>query len=753
MAHYNTAQMKNLNQLKEQLRNLLVKDGILTAIHSLKEQLPSQSPLLNQLTLIEKADIDLRQNVVKGIIGYTEIAQERAKNNNRFLALVEGLKAADFDRKIRRSSFGIQEKIKKGGILYHIPTQMALNERATCKVRIAFDRETILESLNLDKDTGLKENVKISRKMEVTLMDSTEAVFEIKAMNTKEQFVEIDDFTEWSFYVTPLKAGKHLLVFRVTIMVQMENGEWRRREKTLEESVVIVSEPLQDIAIEKFKRIQNEIIVSHSPLMAQQPAYRLPQNLRASAVALLSIILSSIATYAAIPTQAEFWAANIQGAPDAFENYIQQFYEERTPRFEAALFAVAKIKKNDPTALQRYEAEYGEEGKFAEAIEQIKIDRRDSLVAKSIRKGDKLPLQSLRQIYSDIKMDPCHIVNQRLVDLGTTLSLPTPNPVIELQEIEKPKTEEQLPKSKQDDKTIKLVDKDHDGVPNTNNNCPNEKGTIENNGCLTQLPLTTSHIPPTIFVPAGTFTMGCLSEERDGNCSDDEKPARSDVKVDAFYIGKYEVTNEEFAAFLNAKGNQEEEGSEWVDLEGEFGDVKCRIQKDGDRFVVEEGFEKHPMIYVSWYGARAYCQWLSQQTGQNYRLPSEAEWEYAARGAEQGAKDKFLYSGSNTIDEVAWYDGNSGNQTHEVGKQQPNQLGLYDMSGNVREWCADPWHDNYANAPQDAKVWDEGGNNLYRVLRGGSWNYDPWNCRVASRFNSNPDFRFINNGFRVARDH
>ena len=186
MAHYNTAQMKNLNQLKEQLRNLLVKDGILTAIHSLKEQLPSQSPLLNQLTLIEKADIDLRQNVVKGIIGYTEIAQERAKNNNRFLALVEGLKAADFDRKIRRSSFGIQEKIKKGGILYHIPTQMALNERATCKVRIAFDRETILESLNLDKDTGLKENVKISRKMEVTLMDSTEAVFEIKAMNTKD---------------------------------------------------------------------------------------------------------------------------------------------------------------------------------------------------------------------------------------------------------------------------------------------------------------------------------------------------------------------------------------------------------------------------------------------------------------------------------------------------------------------------------------------------------------------------------------
>jgi formylglycine-generating enzyme required for sulfatase activity len=246
--------------------------------------------------------------------------------------------------------------------------------------------------------------------------------------------------------------------------------------------------------------------------------------------------------------------------------------------------------------------------------------------------------------------------------------------------------------------------------------------------------------------------MGCLSEERDGDCVDNEKPARTDLKVNAFYMGKYEVTNEEFAAFLNAEGNQEERGSEWVNLEGKYNNVKCRIQKDGDRFVVEEGFEKHPMIYVSWYGARAYCKWLSQQTGQNYRLPSEAEWEYAARGAEQGAKDKFLYSGSSTIDKVAWYRDNSGNQTHEVGKQQPNQLGLYDMSGNVWEWCADPWHSNYDNAPKDARVWEEGGNNSYWVLRGGSWVNNSWSCRVATRFNNDPGNRYFNFGFRVARD-
>ena len=187
-------------------------------------------------------------------------------------------------------------------------------------------------------------------------------------------------------------------------------------------------------------------------------------------------------------------------------------------------------------------------------------------------------------------------------------------------------------------------------------------------------------------------------------------------------------------------------------MEGKFKGGKCRIQKNGNRFIVEEGFEKHPMIYVNWYGARAYCQWLSQQTSQNYRLPSEAEWEYAARGAEQGTKDNFLFSGSNDISKVAWYYDNSGNQTHEVGKQQPNQLGLYDMSGNVWEWCADHWHDTYDNAPIDAKVWDEGGDNTSRVLRGGAWYYSPRYCRVSDRSSFNSAMRFSNSGFRVARN-
>ncbi|MCI5082648.1 MAG: SUMF1/EgtB/PvdO family nonheme iron enzyme [Saprospiraceae bacterium] len=254
-------------------------------------------------------------------------------------------------------------------------------------------------------------------------------------------------------------------------------------------------------------------------------------------------------------------------------------------------------------------------------------------------------------------------------------------------------------------------------------------------------------IPPTVLVPGGTFIMGCLSKERDGVCDEDEKPSR-EVTVSTFYIGQYEVTNEEFAAFLNEEGNQEEGGTTWVDLSGS----RCRIKKEGDQFVVEQGYEKHPMVQVSWYGARAYCAWLSKKTGESYRLPSEAHWEYAARGGAQGAKDNFLYSGSDDLEQVAWFNANSENRLHSVGQKQPNQLGIYDMSGNVWEWCADPWHGNYIEAPEDGRVWEQGGIADRYVVRGGSWGSSSYDCRVSNRYRDDHYFRYNYIGFRVSRN-
>ena len=256
-----------------------------------------------------------------------------------------------------------------------------------------------------------------------------------------------------------------------------------------------------------------------------------------------------------------------------------------------------------------------------------------------------------------------------------------------------------------------------------------------------QTPNSELQTPAFVPIPGGTFTMGCESEERDGDCGDDEKPSH-EVTVSGFAMSIYEITNEQYAAFLNAEGNQEEGGRTWY--QPDLG----RIEQQGTRFVVTAGYEDHPVVAVSWYGARAYARWLSAQTGDTYRLPTEAEWEYAARGGEKGAQENFRYAGSNDIDAVAWYDGNSDGRTHPVGQKQPNQLGLYDMSGNVWEWVAD-WFGEYpANAQTDPTGPAAG---IYRILRGGSWNDVPRFSRTAYRDSASSIYSNLSVGFRLAR--
>ncbi len=254
--------------------------------------------------------------------------------------------------------------------------------------------------------------------------------------------------------------------------------------------------------------------------------------------------------------------------------------------------------------------------------------------------------------------------------------------------------------------------------------------------------------PDMVLVSGGAFTMGCKGG-RDSTCFNDEKPAHR-VTLRDFYIGRYEVTNAEYCRFLNEKGNQSEGGADWINLEGSFNDEKCRISKNGNLFTVDTGYENHPVIYVSWFGAAAYCAWLSQQTGRNYRLPTEAEWEFAARGG-NGTR-QHLYAGSDTIDVVAWHHGNSEGQTHAVGTQKANELDLFDCSGNVWEWCADDWHNEYKGAPTNENAWiehpDRGAN---RVIRGGGWNFEPKRCRAAVRYYAGPQSRSSDVGFRIAR--
>lgn len=270
-------------------------------------------------------------------------------------------------------------------------------------------------------------------------------------------------------------------------------------------------------------------------------------------------------------------------------------------------------------------------------------------------------------------------------------------------------------------------------------------------------PIDCSFCPEMVFIKGGSFDMG-------SNKYDDEKPIHR-VTINDFYMGKYEVTNEEFVAFLNEKGNQTEGGVEWVNLSGSYGGEKCRIQKEGQRFIVEKGYEKHPIFYVSWYGARAYTKWLSEKTGKNYRLPSEAEWEYAAGGGSSGRTEwagtsdvEVLGKYANFCDKKcneSWKDSNQDDgyaYASPVGSFRQNSIGLFDMSGNVWEWCEDGYYENYNEAPSNGKAWyaDEK-DEKRRVCRGGSWNYYSADCRVAHRLGDSPNFRYYILGFRVAQ--
>ena len=250
---------------------------------------------------------------------------------------------------------------------------------------------------------------------------------------------------------------------------------------------------------------------------------------------------------------------------------------------------------------------------------------------------------------------------------------------------------------------------------------------------------TQAYEPEMIFVEGGTFVMGSSIG------ASNEKPEH-EVTLNGFSIGKYELTVGEYKAFVESSGYKTE--AELGD--GSFGwDGKSwnRVKSANWRYTVD-GFslaeKNHPVIHVSWNDAVAYCKWLSTQTGKKYRLPTEAEWEFAAREGKK--RNKYTYSGSNNLGEVGWYTENSGSNIHVVGQKQANELGIYDMSGNVWEWCAD-WYSDYPIYEIRNPKGAESGS--YRVLRGGSWHSIASYCRVARRDFDTPDYRTDYSGFRV----
>ncbi len=209
-----------------------------------------------------------------------------------------------------------------------------------------------------------------------------------------------------------------------------------------------------------------------------------------------------------------------------------------------------------------------------------------------------------------------------------------------------------------------------------------------------------------VWVDGGEFMMGCTGEQSD--CREDEMTVKR-INVDGFYIGMLEVTQAQWMAVMGTSLLQQKE-------------------KTSNRRTYGVGLE-YPMYFVNWEEAMEFCRVLSKKTGRKYTLPTEAQWEYAARGGI--ASDGTKYAGSNSLESVAWYSKN-GFATHPCGEKEANALGIFDMSGNVAEWCKD-WY------TKDSK----------RSCRGGSFEDSARNCRVSSRGSEFPNIRTYNTGFRV----
>ena len=242
-----------------------------------------------------------------------------------------------------------------------------------------------------------------------------------------------------------------------------------------------------------------------------------------------------------------------------------------------------------------------------------------------------------------------------------------------------------------------------------------------NSAAANKLDITVNGVTFTMVrVEGGTFTMGATAEQK--GAFDEEKPAHR-VTLSDYYIGQTEVTQ-----------------ALWEAVMGET------PTSDGDQWTSEYGLgDNYPAYYISDDDVLSFISKLNSLTGRTFRMPTEAEWEYAARG---GNKSKgYRYSGGNTLDNVGWYWDNSDQTTHLVAQKAANELGLYDMSGNVWEWCSD-WYGTYSSSSQTNPTGPSKGS--CRVLRGGSWGPSATYCRVASRGYNSPSIRYYNFGIRLA---
>ncbi len=676
----------DLASLQRKLRQMLPDEGIIAVLAALKKALPEGTDLYNAVFQLETRLNATNKDRLRGVLSQDQLELAYNRISADLLDLIDGLELEHFD--VATADDGGAAN-KTGSILYRIPHTMEVEEEHRCIVRLAFDDEVIIRNIEITRDTVLKD-VRVSEVMEVELIDPNPTPsFAIRKLNSAEQFLEKNDYTEWIFFVKPLLTGELPLVLRIAVLEIIDEHE-RKKEIVLEEVIHVVAdapEPGAAGAAAGFKNAGYTIATGStveptsskepgtsessapprpSPT-APSPVFNAPpqaaEGKRRYALALLALIVAVAGIWAA-GSMLGWWGNS--AAPESLTRIDREDWQSALNSGTKAAFG-GYLEKHP-------------EGLF-KSVARYKLDS----------------IQRAEQPSSGLVPQQDSLLSEGLADAGAD----------ELAEGGPPAATKKTaakPAKPQKTKPVK--------PSSTAPTLPQPVGPPK----PTDLP-----VPPPPQVPnppakrrsgfemvpvsGGSMNIGC----EDGGKDECPHP----ITVSNFKIGRYEVTQ---ADWKEVMGNNP----------SHFNYSRCA---------------ECPVEKVSWEEVLVFAKKAGEKYGVRFRLPSEAEWEYAARG---GATGKGLkYAGSNRSGEVGWYHDNS-EETHRVGQKKPNELGIYDMSGNVWEWCLD----TYKPYPGcKSRTTDD------RIIRGGSFRNYGSKGRTCNRNFMWPTKKDFSVGFRLVQEN
>lgn len=358
--------MKNLAEIKERLKEELPEQGINHVIKSLQNLIPENSPKYEALLELIKDYDELKIQIISGLSVEKKMEGE-ASISARLFELINLIEESDFDPNIQKSNLSEDNTIKKGHLLYKVPQKMQLGKESRCLVRISFDKATLVKGLEIDTDTQVRADIRISDYMKVVIDSSLNPdAFEVRMVNENAvQLIDKDDNTEWHYFVKPLQMGEHTLAIKVSLMLEVD-GKVRVRERIIEESIVIVTEEVKEEPQEK--QLDEDLLLAQGAVMVPSKGQGSkgsssnsrkivsPQIAKTFAMGLIFVMASSGIYYMAAPQEADWYIAKWQNSLESYEKYADKYEGDENPHLVTAKEKIEELTKEvkpveDPTSL------------------------------------------------------------------------------------------------------------------------------------------------------------------------------------------------------------------------------------------------------------------------------------------------------------------------------------------------------------------------------------------------------------------